>query len=221
MSLSSALARVARNSPTTDGTAPARSRSDPATRIGRVLANIGLAARTRAAARPLQTGGDAIGHDQKESRSSGTRPTAAGTEHKEPRNHRRHSCPRDLRHELVAPACPGSRCPRRSLGLGRSTGPRSMAPFGRARASRSGAAESRLSDSSAVAGARRNAVAPSPGLTRLDLGGGASGHRRGGDRILTSAFSRKRSLGDSTGPRRDSSTAGAGSPLIASVRARR
>ena len=50
------------------------------------------------------------------------------------------------------------------------------------------ASEMSLCNSAAVAGARRNAVAPSPGLTRLDLGGGASGHRPGGDRILTSAF---------------------------------
>ena len=34
--------RNARNSRTTDGAAPARSRSDPATRIGRALAGIGL-----------------------------------------------------------------------------------------------------------------------------------------------------------------------------------
>ena len=40
-----------------------------------------------------------------------------------------------------------------------------------------GRAQRRLCDSAAVAGARRNALAPSPGLTRLDLGESTSAER--------------------------------------------
>jgi hypothetical protein len=61
-----ACARYARNSRPTDDAAPAISHSDPATRIGRVLARIALAASTGAAGR---TGADAVVHDWKESRS--------------------------------------------------------------------------------------------------------------------------------------------------------
>ena len=68
------------------------------------------------------------------------------------------------------------------------------------------------------AGERTKAVAPSGGGARSHLGDSASGHRPGGDRILTSAFPESARRATRLAPRRDSSTAGACLPLIASVR---
>ena len=53
---------------------------------------------------------------------------------------------------------------------------------------RRGVALGRQRDRAAVAGARRNAVAPSPRITRLDLGGSATPGRRAADRHRAVAF---------------------------------